>query len=366
MDPEFVTMAELLKTNGFFCSAFTGGGYVSAAFGFAEGFDSYYERTDEVLLDKAAELCLRDAARWIEQNRHKNFFLFIHTYQPHDPYACPSPYKTLFLSENSRWGHINLTGYLGGKSGIFKELPADERQNIVDLYDAEIRYTDEQLIRPLIQKLKDLSLYDQTLIVFTSDHGEEFFEHNGWGHGHSLYDESLRVPLIVKFPEFGYKGAKVGSIVSLVDVLPTILDYLRINPKRYEFDGRSLLPLLEGRERGDRTFLSDVGENVLNLHLPQKIAMNLGPLKLILNKALHKKDSAFFQYPPPAVRAVELFDLSADAAERINIVDRESQTAARILDRIEDTFSRAKQQKPGKAVLDEELKEQLRALGYIK
>jgi len=366
MDPDLVTAAEMLRVNDYFCSAFTGGGFVSSVFGFADGFDSYYERTDEVLLGKAAELSFRDVARWIDSNKNKNFFLFIHTYQPHDPYACPAPYKTMFLSENSKWSHINLNGHLGGKNAIFKELPEDERQNIIDLYDAEIRYTDEKLIGPLVQKLKEMALYDQTMIIFTSDHGEEFYDHKGWGHGHSLYDESLKVPLLIKFPNSKYSGSKVEHIVSLVDIVPTILDEMDIDSSRYEFDGLSLIPFLEGKEKKDRVFLSDVGENILNLHLPQKIATNEGRKKLILNKTISRENMDFFLFPPPSTKAVEFFNLSVDPGEYSNIVDEESSTANRIIDRIEEIYRSAKRKKPGQAVLDEELKKQLRALGYIK
>ena len=366
MDPDLVTVAEMLRVNNYFCSAFTGGGFVSSVFGFAEGFDSYYERTDEVLLDKAAELSFRDVARWIDGNKNKNYFLFIHTYQPHDPYACPAPYKTMFLSEQSKWSHINLNGYLGGKNAIFRELPGDERQNIIDLYDAEIRYTDEKLIGPLIQKLKDMSLYDQTMIIFTSDHGEEFYEHGGWGHGHSLYDESLKVPLLMKFPNSKYLGSKVEHIVSLVDIVPTILDEMDIPSSHYEFDGLSLIPLLKGKEKKDRIFLSDVGENILNLHLPQKIASNEGQKKLILNRTKRRENIDFFRYPPPFTNSVEFFNLSIDPGEYSNIVDEESSTANRIIKRIEGIYNSAQRKKPGQAVLDEDLKKQLRALGYIK
>ena len=366
MDPDLVTLAEMLRVNDYYCSAFTGGGFVSSVFGFADGFDSYYERTDELLLDKAAELNFRDVARWIDSNKNKNYFLFIHTYQPHDPYACPAPYKTMFLSENSKWSHINLNGHLGGKNSIFKELPEDERQNIIDLYDAEICYTDEKLIGPLVQKLKDMALYDQTMIIFTSDHGEEFYDHGGWGHGHSLYDESLKVPLLIKFPESKFMGSKVENIVSLVDVVPTILDEMGINSSRYELDGKSLIPILEGKDKKDRTFLSDVGENILNMHLPQKIATNEGKTKLILNKTIRSENKGFFRFLPPSTKAVELFDLSSDPFEYSNIVDKKSSLANSILDRIEEIYKRAKRKKTGQAILDEELKKQLRALGYIK
>jgi hypothetical protein len=141
---------------------------------------------------------------------------------------------------------------------------------------------------------------------------------------------------------------------------------LDIDSSRYEFDGLSLIPLLEGKEKKDRVFLSDVGENILNLHLPQKIATNEGRRKLILNKTIRGENLGFFPYPPPSTKAVELFDLSVDPGEFSNIVEKESSTANRIINRIEEIYRSAKRKKTGQAVLDEELKKQLRALGYIK
>lgn len=161
-------------------------------------------------------------------------------------------------------------------------------------------------------------------------------------------------------------GSKVENIVSLVDVVPTILDEMGINSSRYELDGKSLIPILEGKDKKDRTFLSDVGENILNMHLPQKIATNEGKTKLILNKTIRSENKGFFRFPPPSPKAVELFDLSSDPFEYSNIVDKKSSLANRILDRIEEIYKRAKRKKSGQAILDEELKKQLRALGYIK
>jgi arylsulfatase A-like enzyme len=366
MNPELMTLAELLKTNNFFCSAFTGGGFVSSAFGFADGFDSYYERADEIYLDHAAELCFRDVARWIEFNKDRDFFLFIHTYQPHDPYVSPLPYKTRFLSEQARWTHLNLMGYLGGKSGIFNPLSQEERQNIIDLYDGEILYTDEGLIGPLLATLKEMSLFDQTMIIFTSDHGEEFFDHHGWGHGHSLYDELLKVPLLIKFPDKKFRGRRIENIVSLVDIVPTVLDELRIGWSKSNIDGRSLVPLLTGKEKEHRTFLADVGENILNLHLPRKMAMNEGTFKFIVNKYLSQEEKDFFQFPPVPVKMLELFDLSVDPLERNSIVEKEARLAQRFLRHLEAVSARVKGQIQETAVIDKELEQQLRALGYIK
>jgi len=367
MDPALTTLADVLRQNHYFCSAFVGGGFVSAVYGFSKGFDSYSEGAGGVFSQRSAELLYENVSDWLDQNAEdKNFFLFLHTYQPHDPYACPDPYRSMFLPADAKWRHINLLGHLDGKPNIFKKLPDDERLNAIGLYDAEIRYTDEQLVGPLIQKLKSAGLYDKTLIVFTSDHGEEFFDHSSWGHGHQLYDESLKVPLIIKFPNSAHKGIRCDTIVSLVDVMPTILEEAGIDVSRLDLDGQSLIPVLTGREKEDRVFLADIGDNVLDSHVPQKYATNRNREKFILNKPFSDEDQAFFLHPPPATGPVELYDLVKDPCEVTNLAHTRAGLVNRLIRFIDDLYASAQKRKSIRPEIDETLKEQLRALGYIK
>ena len=365
MDSSIPTLADIMRVNQFYCAALTGGGFVSAKYGFSKGFNSYSDEGG-VLRQDSAEHLFHASMRWLEREKDKSFFLFLHTFQPHSPYACPYPYKSMFLEENARWRHLDLMSYLGGMPGIYKELTEEDRRNVIGLYDGEIRYTDEKLIGPLIATLKDAGLYDRTMIVFTSDHGEEFFEHHGWGHGHSLYDESLKVPLIIKFPESRFKGRRITDIVSLVDIFPTVLTQTGIDFSGLVIDGRSLLPLIEGNEKGDRVFVADVAANVLTSRIPQKIAMNRGKEKLILNKKLSPEALEFFTPPPPLLSPVELYDLEKDPGEHKNIADERARLANQIIQRIDEIIAAARKRKTKKLAIDEELKEQLRALGYIR
>jgi arylsulfatase A-like enzyme len=317
-------------------------------------------------MQDSVERIYRDVSKWLDRNKDKNFFLFIHTYQPHNPYASPHPYNTMFLDNNAKWERINLMGYLGRKRGIFKSLPEEERQNIISLYDAEIRYTDEELIRPLLEDLREMGLYEQTMIVFTSDHGEEFYEHKGWEHGHSLYDELLKVPLIIKFPESKFAGKKVENIVPLVDIMPTVLDELYLDVPGLILDGQSLIPVLKGKETKDRIFLADKGNNVLNSHIPQKTSMNMGKNKIILSERFRKQDLKFFLFPPPKIEPVELYDLAEDSIETKNIADEKIKFVDQIIRQVNEIYSQAKQRKTAKPEIDEELKKRLEALGYIQ
>lgn len=363
---ELVTLADRLRKAGFSCGAITGGGFVSSIYGFSKGFDVYSEGEGGVFHQDSAERVFGSASAWIEQHKDRDFFLFIHTYQPHSPYACPPPYKVMFLNERSKVGHIDLIGHLGGKNSIFKPLPEDERQNIVDLYDGEIRYTDDKLLGPLMARLKEMGLYEETMIVFTSDHGEEFFDHGGWGHGHSVYDESLKVPLLIKFPGSKFQGESWENIVSLVDIMPTILDEMRIDFSGSEFDGQSLFPVLERNENEDRTFMADVGANLMNSHIPQRIATNQGKEKLIVNQKFTPQDLDFFAFPPPPTDPVELYDLRLDPGEKSNKVNEKTGFVSRLVKELNDYYSQAQKRKVGKARVDERLRNQLRALGYLK
>jgi arylsulfatase A-like enzyme len=211
-----------------------------------------------------------------------------------------------------------------------------------------------------------MDLYDNSLILFTSDHGEEFYDHKSWGHGHQLYDESLKVPLLVKFPGSRFNGIRVSNIVSLVDVMPTILEELRIDSSELALDGKSLFPAIEGKDREDRSFLADIGGNVLNSHVPQKISTNSGTEKFILNRKYTEEDLSYFEYPPPATGPVELYELKEDPGEELNIADHRADLVNRLIRTIEDLYSQARKRRSLKPEIDEDLKEQLRALGYIK
>ncbi len=366
LDPSLATLADILRQQDFYCSAFTGGGFVSSIYGLSKGFDSYSDDAGSVFRQDSAEHLFRLVSEWLESHKDKSFFLFLHTYQPHDPYACPYPFKTMFVEKGAPWRHLDLTSHLGGKPGIFSALADDERQNVIGLYDGEIRYTDEKLVGPLMERLRKIGIYEQTMIVFASDHGEEFYDHEGWGHGHSLYDESLKVPLIIKFPGSLYSGQRIPQIVSLVDVFPTILEEMGVDPSGLAIDGRSLFPLIEGKEKKDREFLADIASNVLNSHIPQKITMNREKEKLILNQKFTQEDLNFFLFPPPSLNPVEIYDLGQDPKEQSNIANQRADLANLIIGRINQIYLEAKKRKTKKFEIDEELRKQLKALGYIR
>lgn len=366
MDPSIVTLADLIGTKDFFLSAITGGGYVSGLYGFSKGFESYHV-AGEVNDPDSAETAARDALGFIDRHKDKDFFLFLHTYQIHNPYLSPPEYAGYYLGEEAGRKQINLNDLeLYGKNR-FMPLSDEERQNLIDLYDGEIRYTDDVLIKPLVEKLKSLGLYDNTMIILLSDHGEEFYEHKSWVHTHSLYNETIKIPLIIKFFNSQYSGTRIDSYVRLVDVMPTILEALAIDYSDHYMDGESVCNLLEndGQPDVERVFLSELDSGVTG-GVPRKTAVNKQRHKLILNEPYLEEDLEYLRYPPPRLDRLEVFDLSEDPEELINRIEDDPELARRLMKFLEEHYVRNKKVAKGKAEVSEEILEQLKALGYIK
>jgi arylsulfatase A-like enzyme len=366
MDPDLPTLAGELKNQGYYCAAMTSGGFVSPIFGFDLGFDTFQLGDWGIFkLDASARLG-RAASAWLREHGDRDFFLFLHTYQCHSPYDLPEPDRSAFLTSGTPARLRDPVYAVGGQAGIFKPLPEADRQNASDLYDAEVRYVDKALVGPLIDALRETGLYDRTLLIVTSDHGEEFYEHGAWTHGPDLYDESLKVPLVVKFPRSQFAGKRVDSIVRLTDIMPTILGEMGAVPAGLELDGRDLRPLLKGRERGDREFLAELAANRMGSHIPRKIALNSARLKLILNQLYQAEDLAFFTAPPPATPQIEVYELDADPGEKRNAAGKHAAAARSLVQRIEELTAKAKKRRGGETVMTDELREQLKALGYIR
>jgi len=367
-----VGLAEILNQNGFVCGAITGGGFVSPKYGFARGFDFYNEAEGSFNFNNSAELVFKAAKSWLENNLDKDFFLFLHTYQIHSPYNSPDPYRRTFLSPGASFDQIDVERYLGGKGGVFRPLSMEERENIINLYDGEIRYTDEALIGPLIKWLKEKGLFDRILVILTSDHGEEFYEHGAWVHGAHLYQESIRIPLIIKFPLGLFKGEKIDKIVRITDIAPTILELLRLEKSRpTSWDGRSLLPLLKKKEKSDRPFLADTcwlsGEfcgDEKNF-LPLSVATNQGRKKIILNRPWTEELGKIFQPAPASWKSIEIYDLSRDQAEQNDLSSKQPVAIKDLLPALQARYQLLGRLTRLKLILSEEELEKLRALGYI-
>lgn len=365
IDPNTPLLAELLRDRGYACAAFTGAGFVSSSFGFSRGFYEFDQGQGALGSETLAAEAAKKAVGWLKTHADRPFFLFLHTYQVHHPYKAPPPYDTLFLGPDPKWRRWDFSKDHGGRPNIFKPLPESERQNIIGLYDGGIRYTDEALLKPLVETLKERGLLDRTLLIVTSDHGEEFFEHGGWAHTRAVYDESIKVPLIIRFPGGRWAGRR-APVVRLTDIAPTVLEALGIPFDEDRFDGRSLFPVLRGRESGDRAFSSEIADNVLGYRNPLSVAANSGKRKVILNGEFNNDYLSYFAVPPRPQPPLELYDLAADAAEKSNLIDRPTEADRALVGRAK-LISEGMKKSPGrKADMTKALEDQLRALGYIR
>jgi len=180
------------------------------------------------------------ALKWLRAHRDEPFFLWVHYYDPHLPYAPPSEW----LPDQARFG-----AFYDDHDTAFRSMPLDAaRSTARQLYDAEVRFVDSQLGK-ILRLLRELAVYDDTLVVAASDHGEEFWEHGSFAHGRSLYDEVLRIPLVIKPP---WRGGPTISReqVSLEALFPTIADVAGLTFDSSALSHRSLRDVIEGRGEG--------------------------------------------------------------------------------------------------------------------
>jgi arylsulfatase A-like enzyme len=228
-----ITLPEALKKNGYFTSAVSPNPWISGEFGYDKEFDEF-----QFINRARAEEVNQVAFKVIDKlsGGDKPFFLYLHYLDPHDPYKPPKEFAKFFKEKL--------------KVGNYSE--ADQKRLM--RYDGEIRYLDGQ-IGLLLNYLKTKGLYNNSLIIFTADHGEQFNEHGDLGHGYQLFNEEIHVPLIFKLPKnskFGINDEKV----SLIDIFPTVLDILGFKT----VEGLQGISLLDSKKITDRKgVMSEIG-----------------------------------------------------------------------------------------------------------
>ncbi len=250
--PEVVTLTEALHDAGLATLALTDGAYMSKGYGFEDGFDEYLDDTFAADSGKGGlERTFPKVQQWLAAERDSSFFLFLHTYDTHAPYAAREPWFSTFLpdrpSSSEEKAQIEYLASLGESS--YYELERFEGMDkFVAAYDGMILWVDH-VLGQLFARLRQLGIYDDTMIVITSDHGENFLDEGVYaGHGVFLHDAEIRVPLIVKFPGNRFGGQRSQAIVESVDIMPTVLAALRVTvPESVIMQGHDLAPLLEGQ-----------------------------------------------------------------------------------------------------------------------
>jgi arylsulfatase A-like enzyme len=239
-------LAEYLSEQGYKTAGFIDSWFVRAQFGFAQGFDAY----QVVGVDGDSINSL--AMTWLDEQGYQfgsssdPLFLFLYYYDPHSEYVPPPPFDTLFDPDYTGPTTGEVFGH--GRDVVSGDLILSERdlEHVIALYDGDIAYSDH-LLNIMLDDLSGRGLLDNSLIVFSSDHGEMFGEHDKWIHRNSLYEEVLRVPLIFRYDGVIPEGAVFDMPVDHLDVTPTILDLAGI-PIPAHMRGRSLVPLMTGIE----------------------------------------------------------------------------------------------------------------------
>ena len=332
---EVELLQEILGREGWTTAAVTGGGWMSASYGFSRGFDFFSDggRT----ADQGADLFIETLGEALATG--DPVFAFFHTYQVHSPYLPPDGYRTLF-GEYS--GSIEATSEalrpLTTSAG--NRLERDDFDFLVSQYDGEIRFLDDSL-RELFGRLSKIGFLDNAVVLITADHGEEFGDHGGLLHRGSLFEELVRVPFIV----WG-RGVPAGvvdpTLVSTIDIVPTLLAAAGSVPLPI-MEGRNVLAAQTGAWPDQRIF-AQYRDALYSVRTPR--------FKLIEGAGGHRM----------------LFDLERDPRERRNIAAENPDLTARLAAELavwRAARPRLDEQASSRTELDPDTEEQLKALGYL-
>lgn len=319
------TLAKVLRENGYGTAAFIGSAVLDSRFGLNQGFETYFDHFDfsrllETNLDqmeRRGDLVMDEALAWLKRGPRQPFFLWVHLYDPHYPYTPPEPYQSRYRAHP---------------------------------YDGEIAFADAQVGR-LFAALGELGLREHSVIILAGDHGEGLGEHGEKTHGFFVYNSTLHVPLIVRIP--GATPRVVEDEVSLVDVMPTVLQALKIQVPA-SVQGRSLLGLVHGRAASSGSSSELYAETYLPL-----LHFRWSQLRSVQSRGLKYIDA-----PRP-----ELYDTRADPGEQRNLAGARTALAHELRDRLYTLlrrFTPAASSSPSeKELTDPALLERLRSLGYV-
>jgi len=312
---EFLTLAELLKEQGYSTAAFVGAFPLDSRFGLTQGFDVYDDNYGSIssqefsYVERKAEAVVEKALKWLE-NENNPWFLWIHCFDPHQRYNPPEPFNTQYKN---------------------------------NLYDGEVAYVDFALGK-LFAFMEENNYDENTVIIFTGDHGESLGQHGESTHGYFAYNSTIWVPLIVSFP--GVKQGRVNQNVSHIDIFPTVCDILGMNKPSF-LQGISLLPAIKGKKLAKRAIYFE--------SLYPYYSRGWAPLKGYIERS-----NKFIDSPLP-----EFYDLEKDFMEFSNLAENENLNKYKkdLEKLIEELSSADKSEKKQK--INRETREKLQSLGYI-
>jgi len=364
--PGHDTLAESMRAAGYQTAGFFGGPYLHASYGFAQGFDRYQSCMTVIADDASVEEIRTGTTGWLARGEVENvtgprtvaevgswlggvderpLFLFVHLFDVHYDYIPPKAFLDLFDPD--------YTGSLDARKlpenpAIHPGMDPRDLEHLLALYDGEIRFTDDTLAK-ILALLDARGRLADALVVVTSDHGQEFFEHGGKAHQRSLFEEVIRVPLIVRWPGRIAAGKVVPDLVRTVDLMPTILAAVGA-PAPGPFDGRDLAPLFRGEALPESPALCELLVDGAGL------------------RALRRTTWKFMSNERNGFSAG--FDLAADPGEK-TFLPKGSEELARGLADLERTVAAARRSYADRGAraqaitVDPELEKRLRGMGYV-
>ncbi|MCP3919590.1 MAG: sulfatase [bacterium] len=273
--PEFTTVAERFRASGYATGGFYAGPYLHEAFGLGQGFETYRytsPHTGPLAADHAASWAMDPgvmsashtgvtnpevygaARQWMQAKKDEPFFCFVHFWDVHFDFVPPPPYDTMFDPDYA--GDVDGRGFFFDPDIVQNRISERDKDHLRALYDGEIRWTDDH-VGKLLDDLDAWGLAENTIVVVTSDHGTEFWEHGGIAHRTTLYDELIRTPLVVRYPGEVPAGGRVEAQTRIIDVGPTVLALAGVDPLPGAM-GQSLMPLVRGDEVPARPALSEL------------------------------------------------------------------------------------------------------------
>jgi arylsulfatase A-like enzyme len=373
---EINTLAEVLNGGGYYTRGFSNNPNITSTFDYNQGFVEYTDLKPDLLFGAKAsceKLVGYDILRkvyqtfmgrifkgrinitdfyqpadrvtdvglaWLDSDaRPQNapFYLFLHYMDPHDPYRDP---------ERPGKGYARVQ--------MANPDPEEFKEAFIRSYTYEIEYMDEHVGR-LIDGLKQRGLYDNTLIVFTSDHGEEFHEHGGWWHGLSLYDEQIKIPLMLKLPGNAAKGTYINNLARHVDLAPTLAQFAHL-PSDEKWQGQSLLTEQLESNNGEISFVHS--------HLDFE-GIQLKSLRSFDRKYITANEGNKRNFAPQ-----EIYDLATDPGEQHNLAGEQPEAVAlyqNSLEEMDDFIQKGAAQPTSLATenMSPAELERLRSLGYL-
>ncbi|MFC2173429.1 sulfatase [Acidobacteriota bacterium] len=369
LNPGRRTLAEILEEKGYQTAAFLGAIPLDHRFGLNQGFQVYDDDFSSSELsgkakqdwygikvingERRASEVVKRALSWLRHRDENPFFLWVHLFDPHSPYAPPPPFTRKFYPADpaaSAIDSLKPVKDLGHPWHEWLEPYRDLRYPIA-LYDGEIAYADNQ-VGKLLEGLEESGEDQRTVICLVADHGESLTEHNYYFfHGDLLYEPSLRIPWLMVYPSNLDAGLTVKGRVQLADLMPTVLDLLGVELPA-GLDGTSLVPAIKGAQ---------INENRPILH---EALLRDGSGKGV--RAIRSGDFKLIAYPDGKI---ELFNIAQDPVETFNIAKENNDLAMKLHAELKDLESKLEapgQEQQREGILDPQALEALRSLGYTQ